>query len=126
MKKKTINFFIIIGILIGLVIIAKVFICRVYKIPTTSMVVTLMPGDQIFVSKLSYGPRLSLIGLRLPGFSKPQRGDVVVFNAPNDDKKSYIKRLIGLEGEIVEIKDGNKLNNISHQHLLQKIHAEPH
>ncbi|MCF7916906.1 MAG: signal peptidase I [Candidatus Omnitrophica bacterium] len=96
-----------------LVIILKMFFFQMYKIPTTSMVPTLMPGDKIFVSKLSYGPKLPFGSFRLPGFSKIQRGDVIVFVPPQEvtqpwyRRKPYIKRVIGLPGERVQIKKGN-------------------
>jgi signal peptidase I len=96
-----------------LVIALKTFFFQMYKIPTTSMVPTLMPGDKIFVSKLSYGPKLPFVSLRLPGFSKIQRGDVIVFVPPQEvdqpwyRRKPYIKRVIGLPGETVQIKKGN-------------------
>lgn len=96
-----------------LVIILKTFFFQMYKIPTTSMVPTLMPGDKIFVSKLSYGPKLPFSLLRLPGFSKIERGDVIVFVPPDEvnrpwyKRKPYIKRVIGLPGEKIQIKKGN-------------------
>ncbi|MCF7872759.1 MAG: signal peptidase I [Candidatus Omnitrophica bacterium] len=96
-----------------LVIVLKTFFFQMYKIPTTSMVPTLMPGDKIFVSKLNYGPKLPFVSLRLPGFSKIQRGDVIVFVPPQEvdqpwyKRKPYIKRVIGLPGETVQIKKGN-------------------
>ncbi|MCF7887040.1 MAG: signal peptidase I [Candidatus Omnitrophica bacterium] len=96
-----------------LVIVLKTFFFQMYKIPTTSMVPTLMPGDKIFVSKLSYGPKLPFVSFRLPGFSKLQRGDIVVFVPPQEvdqpwyRRKPYIKRVIGLPGETVQIKKGN-------------------
>ena len=88
-------------------IFARTFFFQIYKIPTTSMVPTLMPGDKIFVSKLSYGPKVPFSKLRIKGFSQPKRGEVVVFVPPHDRKKAYIKRLIGLPKDEVLIKDGN-------------------
>ncbi|MFH1505213.1 MAG: signal peptidase I [Candidatus Omnitrophota bacterium] len=90
-----------------LAIFLRTFFFQIYKIPTTSMVPTLIPGDKIFVSKLTYGPRIPFIGLRVKGFRAPRRGEVVVFIPPHDRKKVYIKRLIGLEGDKVVIKNGN-------------------
>jgi signal peptidase I len=71
------------------------------------MVPTLMPGDKIFVSKLTYGPKIPFTPWRIRGFRLPQRGDVVVFVPPHDRKKAYIKRLIGLGGERIILKSGN-------------------
>jgi signal peptidase I len=91
----------------ALVIFVRAFFFQIYKIPTTSMVPTLMPGDKIFVSKLTYGPKVPFSRLRLPGLRKPERGEVVVFVPPHERNKSYIKRLIGLPGDRILIKDGN-------------------
>lgn len=91
----------------ALVIFVRTFFFQIYKIPTTSMVPTLMPGDKIFVSKLSYGPKIPFTKLRLPGFNKPQRAEVVVFVPPHERNKFYIKRLIGLPADHILLKDGN-------------------
>jgi len=91
----------------AIAIFLRTFFFQIYKIPTTSMVPTLVPGDKIFVNKLVYGPKVPFTDLRIKGFGKPQRGDVVVFIPPHDRKKAYIKRLIGLEGDKITLKDGN-------------------
>jgi len=90
-----------------LAIFIRSFFFQIYKIPTTSMVPTLMPGDKIFVSKLVYGPKVLFTPWRIPGFRKPKRYEVVVFVPPHDRKKAYVKRLIGLEGDKVRIDEGN-------------------
>ncbi len=90
-----------------IVTILRTFLFQIYKIPTTSMVPTLIPKDKIFVTKLLYGPKIPFTKFRIPGFREPKRGEVVVFVPPHDRKKVYIKRLIGLPGESVRIKDGN-------------------
>ena len=73
-------------------IFLRTFFFQIYKIPTTSMVPTLVPGDKIFVNKLVYGPKIPFTAWRIDGFGEPQRGDVVVFVPPHDRKKAYIKR----------------------------------
>jgi signal peptidase I len=84
-----------------------------FNIPSGSMVPTLLIGDYLFVSKFSYGySRYSLpFGLPLfPGrifFHSPERGDVVVFKLPTDNSTDYIKRLIGLPGDRIQMKAGN-------------------
>jgi signal peptidase I len=96
-----------------LVILLKTFFFQMYKIPTTSMVPTLKPGDKIFVSKLNYGAKLPFTDWRLPGFGKPARGDVVVFVPPQEvnqpwyRRKPFIKRLIAKEGDHVLIDNGD-------------------
>lgn len=91
----------------AIAIFLRTFFFQIYKIPTTSMVPTLMPGDKIFVSKLVYGPKIPFTPWRIPGYRRPQRWEVVVFVPPHDRKKAYVKRLIGMEGDRIEIKDGN-------------------
>jgi signal peptidase I len=77
-----------------LAVLIRTFIFQPFYIPSGSMVPTLYEGDRIIVSKLSYR------------FHPPQRGDIVVFRFPLDQKKTYVKRLIGLSGETVQLKDG--------------------
>ncbi|MCM8786475.1 MAG: signal peptidase I [Candidatus Omnitrophica bacterium] len=102
--REWVEAFIIAG---ALAVFLRTFFFQLYKIPTNSMVPTLLPGDKIFVSKLVYGPKIPFTRLRIQGFRKPQRGEVVVFVPPHDRKKAYIKRLIGVGGDIILIKDGN-------------------
>ena len=91
----------------ALAIILRTFLFQIYKIPTTSMVPTLMPGDKIFVSKLIYGPKVPFTPWRIRGFRKPKRSEVAVFIPPHDRKKAYIKRVIAVAGDEVILKDGN-------------------
>jgi len=100
---------VVIAFLLAFVI--KVFIFELYKIPSGSMVPTLLVGDRIVVVKLIYGPRLPFINVRLPGFREPKIGDIVVFKAPDDPAKSFIKRFVAGPGETVEIKDGKLIVN---------------
>jgi len=96
-----------------LVIFVRTFFFQVYKIPTGSMIPTLKPGDRIFVSKLVYGALVPFTKVRLPGIRRPRRGEVIVFVPPQEvnnfflKRKVYIKRLVGLGGERIEIENGN-------------------
>ncbi len=94
---------IVIALMLALFI--RTFAVQAFKIPSGSMRMTLLEGDRIIVDKLMYGPLIPWIQYRLPGFGHPQRGDVVVFVFPNDHKKDFIKRLIAIGGETVEIRD---------------------
>src|SRR3989338_657548 len=84
----------------------RTFFIQAFKIPSGSMRVTVMEGDRLMVNKLRYGPKVPLTRKRLPGFSTPQRGDIIVFVYPGDPKRDFIKRLIAFCGERVEIKEG--------------------
>ena len=90
-----------------LVVFIRTFFFQIYKIPSGSMIPTLMPGDRIFVSRLVYGPKVPFCNLRLPGFRRPKRGDIIIFIPPHERHKHYIKRLIGLPGDTVSIRRGN-------------------
>jgi signal peptidase I len=84
----------------------RTFFIQAFKIPSGSMRMTLIEGDRLMVNKLRYGPRVPFTKFRIPGYSKWERGDVVVFKFPLDRKKDFIKRLIGLGGDTVEIREG--------------------
>ncbi len=86
--------------------VIRPFIIQPFKIPTGSMRTTLQEGDLILVNKFIYGPRIPFTDYRLPGIRQPKRGDVIVFISPMDPKKNFIKRVVGLPGESVQIKKG--------------------
>lgn len=94
---------IIIAILIALFI--RTFIVCAYKIPSRSMVPTLLVGDHILVNKFIYGVKLPLLRNTLIPVSRPKRGDIVVFIFPNDRSKDFIKRVIGVGGDKIEIRN---------------------
>ena len=96
---------IVIAFLLAMVI--RAFLVQAFRIPTGSMRMTLIEGDLILVNKLIYGARIPFTKLNLPAFRLPARGDVIVFVYPEDAKKDFIKRLVGLPGEKVEIKGGS-------------------
>jgi len=116
-----------------LALLIRSYLFQPFRIPSGSMRMTLIEGDRLFVNKLVYGPSLIPVELRsfssadavpqggsgwakflrtrVPGFSKPQRGDVIVFRYPVTRDKDFIKRLIAFGGETVEIRDGQVLIN---------------
>lgn len=100
---------IVIALILALLI--RTFIIQAFKIPSGSMIPTFSIGDRIFVSKFIYGARLPFTNVRLPALRQPRRGDIIVFVSPETPKKDFVKRLIALEGETVEIKNGNILIN---------------
>jgi len=89
-----------------LAMIIRTFVVQAFKIPTGSMRPTLIEGDIILVNKFIFGAKVPFIGWRLPVLKEPQRGDVVVFVYPQNPKKDFIKRLVGVGGDSIEIKSG--------------------
>jgi len=87
------------------VLIIRSFFIEPYKIPSGSMIPTLMIGDFILVDKNIYGYKLPLTNITIIENENPQRGDVVVFKYPEDRRINYIKRVIGLPGDRILYKD---------------------
>ena len=86
----------------------RTFFIQAFKIPSGSMRPTLIERDRLMVNKLRYGPKVPFSkDKRLPGMTEPKRGDIIVFVYPEDPSRDFIKRLIGLEGETIEIRGGN-------------------
>lgn len=110
----------------------RVFVVQAFKIPSGSMIPTLLIGDHILVSKLAYGlqwPTDCKLQVALPpvncyastpllAFGKPQRGDIIVFRFPEDEEKDFIKRIVGTPGDTVQLK--NKVVLVNGQPLDDK------
>jgi len=93
---------IFIAILLALVI--RTLIIQAFTIPSGSMMDTLLVGDYILVNKFLDGPELPLTDHRLPGLRSPTRGDIIVFKYPQDEKRDFIKRIIGTPGDTVQVR----------------------
>ena len=87
-----------------LFLVVRALFLEAFKIPTSSMESTLLPGDFVLVNKAVYGKRIPL-GFTVPGWSDPQRGDIVVFQPPHDPGRNYVKRVIGQPGDTVTMVD---------------------
>jgi signal peptidase I len=92
---------IIISIILALII--RSFAIQAFHIPSGSMIPTFLEGDRVLVNKFSYGLRNPLTNKVWIQVGQPERGDVVVFQYPNDPKTDFVKRVIGLPGEKLEI-----------------------
>src|SRR5687768_1058248 len=82
-----------------LFLLVRAFLVEAYKIPSGSMEGTLLVGDFLLVNKLVYGAELPFTNKRLPRLREPQRGDIVVFEWPEDPSKNFVKRLVGVPGD---------------------------
>jgi signal peptidase I len=91
--------------IILIVLLIRSFLFEPFRIPSDSMMPTLLDGDFIFVNKFTYGLRLPVVNREIVAIGKPGRGDVVVFRLPSDPSVNYIKRLVGLPGDHVVVKD---------------------
>lgn len=99
-----------ISLAILLALLTRAFLIGVYKVPTGSMQPSLKPGDFIFVSKLKYGIKIPFTNYKLFE-SEPQRGDVLIFNYKPKDDIVYVKRVVGLPGDVLEIKERRLIVN---------------
>ncbi|WP_281184140.1 signal peptidase I [Trichlorobacter lovleyi] len=108
---------IIIAVLLALVI--RTYVVQAFKIPSGSMEDTLLIGDHLLVSKFIYGTRLPFTDTRILKIRDPERGDVIVFEYPEDPRKDFIKRVIGVPGDVVEGRDKKVYVN-------GQLYANPH
>jgi signal peptidase I len=106
-KNKSVfrEYFEAICVAILLALFIRTFVVQAFKIPSGSMLPTLLIGDHLLVNKFIYGIRVPFTGKVVIPIKSPERGDVVVFRFPKDRSIDYIKRVVGTPGDKVEIKD---------------------
>lgn len=85
-----------------LALIIRAYVVQAFKIPSGSMIPTLLVGDHILVNKFIYGTKIPFTDKRILVFKKPEKGDIIVFKFPENPKKDFIKRVIATEGDIIE------------------------
>ena len=90
---------------IVLALFIRTFIVQAFKIPSGSMKETLLIGDHILVNKFLYGVKLPFVSTTIIPYKEPQQGDIVVFKFPEDPDKDFIKRVVGVAGDVVEGRD---------------------
>jgi len=115
-----------ITIALMLALIIKAFIFPSFMVPTGSMIPTILEGDQFFVNKFVFGTRVPFSDVKVFVIREPKRGDVVVFEYPQDRRIPYIKRVIGLPGDTVEIRDKRVYINGEEYVVESEIHSDPH
>src|ERR1700758_5764716 len=94
------------GMALVLFLVIRTFLIEAFQIPSGSMERTLLAGDFLFVNKAVYGAQIPGTKARLPGFESPRRGDVIVFAYPKNPELNYVKRVIGLPSDTVEMRGG--------------------
>jgi len=114
---------ILVAILIALFI--RTFVVQAFKIPSGSMKQTLQIGDHILVNKFIFGVKMPYWNKTILPLKKPQRGDIIVFKYPVDPSKDFIKRVIGVGGDVVESRD--KQLFVNHKQVNHKfgVHTDP-
>ena len=88
-----------------LTLLLRFLVVQAFRIPSESMLPTLLVGDFLFVNKFEYGPKIPFTHVRLPGLRAPRPGDVIVFQFPKDPRRDYIKRCVAVGGQTVEVRD---------------------
>jgi signal peptidase I len=113
---------IIIAVLLALVI--RTYLVQAFKIPSGSMEDTLAIGDHLLVSKFMYGTKIPFVDQRVLTLRDPRQGDVIVFEYPEDPSKDFIKRVVGVPGDVVEGKDKKVYVNGKHYENPHEVHKE--
>jgi signal peptidase I len=108
-----------------LFLLVRAFVVEAYRIPSGSMEGTLLVGDFLLVNKLVYGAEVPFTRKRLPAVRQPQYRDVVVFQYPLDTTVDFVKRLVGLPGDTLAMRDGTLLRNGEAQVEPYVTHTEP-
>ena len=112
-------------IAVVLFLIVRAFVVEAFKIPSGSMERTLLVGDFLLVNKLVYGAEVPLTGQRLPAIRTPARGDVIVFQYPEDRTKNFVKRLVGVPGDTLEMREGILVRNGQRLREGYVTHTDP-
>jgi signal peptidase I len=88
-----------------LALLIRAYVVQAFKIPTGSMIPTLLIGDHILVNKFIYGTKVPFTDKKVLVWQEPERGDIVVFKYPQDPSRDFIKRIVAVEGDMVESRD---------------------
>lgn len=112
-------------IAIVLALFIRTFVVQAFKIPSGSMKETLKIGDHILVNKFIYGIKVPFTDMTLVPLNNPKRGDIVVFKFPEDPDKDFIKRVVGVEGDTIEIRDKHLWVNGAPVDYKQAIFTDP-
>ncbi|HEX2722214.1 MAG TPA: signal peptidase I [Gemmatimonadaceae bacterium] len=110
---------------LALFLVLRSFFVEAFKIPTGSMEGTLLVGDFLLVNKLVYGAEVPFTGVKLPAIRPPRRGDIIVFQWPVDRTKNFVKRIVGMPGDTLEMRNGQLVLNGKLQRESYAVHTSP-
>ncbi len=117
-----------------LALLIRAYVIQAFKIPSGSMIPSLLIGDHILVTKFLYGTKIPFSDKRILVLKKPERGDIIVFKYPEDPKRDFIKRVVAVEGDVIEAKNkivsvnGNQIKEPYTQHTddsMKPLGIEP-
>lgn len=116
----------IIVVALIIAVIIRTLIIQPYVIPSGSMLNTLHIGDRLFVTKFSYGIHLPFMEKELISLGEPAHGDIIVFPYPENKSQAYIKRVVGIAGDVIEIRNKQLYRNNEAVHEEYAIHSDPY
>ncbi len=113
-----------IAIAVLLALVIRTYLVQAFKIPSGSMEDTLAIGDHLLVSKFMYGTKIPFVDSRVLTVRDPRQGDVIVFEYPEDPSKDFIKRVVGIPGDVVEGKEKKVYVNGKLYENIHEVHKE--
>jgi signal peptidase I len=117
------------GTVLLAVVFIRTFLGEASLVPTGSMEGTILTGDHIFLNKALYGPELPLVHWRLPRLRQPQRGDIIAFQYPLDPRITFLKRVVAVGGDVVEIREDLLFVNgapVAEPYAVHRLHGRTH
>jgi signal peptidase I len=115
-----------IAIAILLALFIRTFVVQAFKIPSGSMKETLQIGDHILVNKFIYGIKLPFVQKTIIPLKNPKKEDIIVFRYPENPKLDFIKRVVGVEGDVIKVRNKNLYVNDQLVDQEYAIHTDPH
>lgn len=128
-QKMLLEYLEALAVALVLALVIRTFVVQAFKIPSGSMLDTLLIGDHLLVNKFLYGTRIPFTDTVILPLQEPADGDVIVFEFPEDTSKDFIKRIVGVPGDVLEMKDkvlfrnGQKLDEPYVKHTDPGIQA---
>lgn len=115
---------VVVAVILALFI--RTFVVQAFKIPSGSMLQTIQLGDHILVNKFIYGVKVPFVRKTIVPIKDPRHDDIIVFTPPHEPDKDYIKRVIGVAGDVIEIRNKKLYRNHKHVTAAYEIHTDAH